>query len=410
MSKIFKTLDRNIRKIIYISFNDPYSTPGVYKKELNFCNIFGKICEEYGIKFEGFNIALIKGQNNIKGNNYLQIVNVKKYMDDIIRNKVINYALRNYYSIKEAYNIVKTHKPDVILLRYYSTRLVFPFNPKKYNMGSLLISEHQTKEIEEMKSNFIDKLFIPIEIIKARLFFKNVDGIVGVTKEIAEYEVKRARKNIPYLVLTNGINVDDYPLKKYSSYNGKELNMLLVSSVINKWIGIDRILKGLYNYKGATDIKLHIVGEVKEDILKIIDYLGLKEKVVMYGLKFGKELDKIYDNCHIAIGSLGIHRIGLKYASTLKVREYTSRGIPFIISYIDEDLDDNFPFYLKVPDNDDPIDMNLVLEFTENIYKSYVDFSQIMRKYAIEKMDYKNKSLSLLKFIFELEKENFYGN
>jgi len=393
-------LNEEIKKIIYMSFNDPYKSPGVYKKELNFCNMFGKICKEYGIEFKGFNIVFFNGKNKIEDTDYLQFINVRTN----IKNKFINFILINKYFLREAQSLVKTYKPDLLLMRYSTTRLILPFNPKKYNDKLIFVSEHQTKEIEEMKSNIIDRMFIPLEILKSKIFFKNVEGIIGVTKEIAEYEIKRARKNIPYFVLTNGINVDSYPLKSYIPFSGKELNILFVASNTSRWHGLDRLLQGLYNYRGIVNIKLNVVGEVTKDILEMSSSLGLRNNVVFHGIKLGKELDELYDISHIAIGSLGIHRKGLKYASTLKVREYMARGIPFIISHIDEDIDNDFPFCLRVPDNDEPIDMDLILKFTENIYKSYVDFPQIMRKYAVERMDYKVKFKKFIDFIIQFKK------
>lgn len=393
--------DKKVKRIAYISFNDPYRSPGVYRKELNFCNAFGEICDKYGIEFKGFNIVFPKKNTaTIKSSNYLQLIEIKPEKSKLLGNRLFNYILRNFLFINKANQLVKLYRPDVILLRYYSSRLFVPFNPKKSNKDAILISEHQAKEIEEMKTNPIDKLFVPIEFLKAKMFFKNVDGVIGVTKEIAEYELKRAKKNIPYFVLTNGIEVDKYPLKKYLPYNGKELNMLFVSSVTNIWAGLDRVLKGMYNYQGSINIRLHVVGEVTKEILNMINRLGLRDKVFLHGVKFGKELNEIFDISHIAIGSLGIHRKGLKYASTLKVREYTVRGIPFIISHIDEDIDDDFPFVFRVPDNDDPLNIEAVVNFVEIVYGKYKDFSMLMRKYALEKMDYKEKVKKLLEYIF----------
>ena len=50
----------------------------------------------------------------------------------------------------------------------------------------------------------------------------------------------------------------------------------------------------------------------------------------------------------LQVGSLGLHRIGLTEASTLKVREYWARGIPFLLSYEDTDhleTPEMSPFY-----------------------------------------------------------------
>lgn len=398
--RVNKLYRGNINKIVYITLNDPLKSPGVYNKEVRFCKVFGKLCKDYEIEFLGFNLIPFNNREyQVKDTEYLKMINLKLNKNQ----KFLNFFLRNRYFIKEIQNIVRDNKPDLLLMRYTTTRLILPFNPKKYNNKLIFVTEHQTKEIEEMKNNIIDRMFIPLEVLKSKIFLKNVDGIIGVTKEIAEYEIKKIRRNIPYFVLTNSIDVEIYSLKNYMPFNGKDLNILFVASKTSKWHGLDRLLKGLYNYKGKVKIKLNVVGDITKDILNMVSFLGLRNNVVFHGIKFGKELDELYDISHIAIGSLGIHREGLKYASTLKVREYMARGIPFIISHVDEDIDNDFPFYLKVPDNDDPLDMELVIKFVENIYKNYVDFSNIMRNYAIKRMDYKVKLSNLLRFLINLK-------
>jgi len=400
MMRVNKLYRGNINKIVYITLNDPLKSPGVYNKEVRFCKVFGKLCKDYEIEFLGFNLIPFNNREyQVKDTEYLKMINLKLNKNQ----KFLNFFLRNRYFIKEIQNIVRDNKPDLLLMRYTTTRLILPFNPKKYNNKLIFVTEHQTKEIEEMKNNIIDRMFIPLEVLKSKIFLKNVDGIIGVTKEIAEYEIKKIRRNIPYFVLTNSIDVEIYSLKNYMPFNGKDLNILFVASKTSKWHGLDRLLKGLYNYKGKVKIKLNVVGDITKDILNMVSFLGLRNNVVFHGIKFGKELDELYDISHIAIGSLGIHREGLKYASTLKVREYMARGIPFIISHVDEDIDNDFPFYLKVPDNDDPLDMELVIKFVENIYKNYVDFSNIMRNYAIKRMDYKVKLSNLLRFLINLK-------
>ena len=128
--------------------------------------------------------------------------------------------------------------------------------------------------------------------------------------------------------------------------------------------------------------------------------MNLERNIIFHGFKSGEELNKIFDDTHIAIGSLGVHRKDLKYASTLKVREYMARGIAFIISHIDEDIDKNFPFFLKLPSDDESVDIEKVIKFTANIYNKYGEsISSVMRNYASEKMDYKAKVGKLLNFI-----------
>ena len=278
-----------------------------------------------------------------------------------------------------------------------------PFNPKKINQNLLFLSEHQSKEEDELRLNLLDYIILPFEKMKAYQFFKNVDAIVGVTTEIAKYEVKKANKNIPYFVLANGIEVEKYPVKDYLEFDGRFLKILFIASTTARWHGLDRLLHGMANYKGNKKIELNLIGSVTQEIKGLIKSLDLENNIILHGVKYGKELDRIFDSVHVAIGTLGIHRENLIFGSTLKVREYMARGIPFVISYIDEDIEPGFPLCLNLQANNDPIDIDEVIRFAGKIYTDYgqkIPF--MMRSYALKKMDYKVKAKSFLKFMLDL--------
>ena len=46
-----------MKKILYLSFNDPDSSPGVLRKEREFCEAFGEFCSAHDIQFQGLCIA-----------------------------------------------------------------------------------------------------------------------------------------------------------------------------------------------------------------------------------------------------------------------------------------------------------------------------------------------------------------
>ena len=114
----------------------------------------------------------------------------------------------------------------------------------------------------------------------------------------------------------------------------------------------------------------------------------------------GTELDRLFNDCDIAVGTLGMHRKNLTFGSTLKVREYMARGIPFIISYTDEDLSPDLSYVFNAPSDDSPIDLEQVIQFARRLYRSYGEnLSVDMHAYAMEHMDYQIKVVKLLDFI-----------
>jgi len=88
----------------------------------------------------------------------------------------------------------------------------------------------------------------------------------------------------------------------------------------------------------------------------------------------------------------------MKQACPLKVREYTARGVPFVIAYDDIDLEDNLPFYLRLPSDNSPIDMEKIVRWADNVLKDK-DIPFYMREYALNKMDWRVKMKQLKDFL-----------
>lgn len=395
-------------RILYLSFNNPYLTLGVYKKEIEFCKAMYEICHESAIQFKGINIFVSEHVDESVWHkqtlDYFKLRKLDNRLPKVFsRIRTITALSRIQPIFQAAYREINGFRPSVIIFRYNMLEIPAPFNPKKVKRNVLFISEHNTKELEELSNVFHHKtLPVAFERIKARWFFRNVDAVIGVTSEIAKYQVKRANRILPYLVLSNGVDVNKHAMTRYSAFRGNELKMIFVSSFISVWHGVDRLLKGIKAYEGNVRLEINIVGSVGQNIKDLVKSLDLEQKVVFHGAKFGKELDEVFDNMHIAIGTLGLHRQKLKYASTLKVREYMARGIPFVISHIDEDIVEDFPLALRLRSDDSPVDMEKIIKFTERVYEKYgVAIPSIMRDYALEKMDYKVKVKRLLSFILQ---------
>jgi hypothetical protein len=122
---------------------------------------------------------------------------------------------------------------------------------------------------------------------------------------------------------------------------------------------------------------------------KLTKTLELSKFVIFHGPKHGEELDSLLDKAHAAIGSLGSHRKGLCAAAPIKTREYCARGIPFVISYDDVDFPDDFPYMLKVPADESPVDIEQILQFYDRIKEK--EFVKEMREYAEKNLSWEVK-------------------
>lgn len=285
---------------------------------------------------------------------------------------------------------------DIVYLRSFDP--MFYFVSPNRNKLCKIVSEHNSIEHLEYKStgNYLN-LFLELALGKYAL--NHIDAIVGVTDEITEFELSRADdSNKPHITIGNGIDVSSFKLRNPISFSGDELQLICVAS-ISRWHALDRLLNGLALYRGYAKVKLHIVGDGKElkNLQAIAKNHGFDDKVSFHGFMSGNALDKLFDSCHIAIGSLGIHRKGLRMTSELKIREYTARGIPFICGTIDPDFPYDFPYVHKVPSDESPIDIEDIISFVKSVYLDS-DHHIKMRIFAENNLDWSIKMERLKEF------------
>jgi hypothetical protein len=234
------------------------------------------------------------------------------------------------------------------------------------------------------------------------------DAGIGVTNEITDYQKKRiGSRNKSFITIANGIEVDSIHLRTFpNSINDNNITMICVANV-NFWHGLDRLILGIAHYSGNYSIKLHIVGDGIEipKLKKLCQQKNIFNHIKFHGFLSGIKLDRLFDESHIAVGSLGIHRKGLSQTSELKAREYCARGIPYIISCSDPDFPDDFPYILRLSADESPIDIERVIIFISRVFQD-IDHPQKIRKYAIENLDWSIKMKKLKKFLEELTQEN----
>jgi glycosyltransferase involved in cell wall biosynthesis len=172
------------------------------------------------------------------------------------------------------------------------------------------------------------------------------------------------------------------------------LNVIAVASVA-KWHGYDRLLGAVKAFSERADrsfdVHVTIVGDgpALPPLRDLAAALDLGSRVTFAGTVTGPALRDLYSRSHLAVSSLGLHRIGLARASVLKAREYCAIGIPFIASGDDPDFPVPVPFRFAISGSEDPGD---VIEAFESFASSSppIDASQ-MRQYAVDHLDWRHK-------------------
>lgn len=187
--------------------------------------------------------------------------------------------------------------------------------------------------------------------------------------------------------IPNGCDVERYKMMPPMDANREEIVLIAVAGMFAHH-GYERLLGGMADYyrNGRPEkvVKVYMVGDgpMKENYQKAVIENGLIEHIHFTGVKSGEELDALFEHADIAVGPLGLYKENCYQASTLKVKEYLSRGIPFIYACEEIALSAELPYALKVENRPGNLDMGEVLKFWDKIRNE--DFRINMRAYAQE--------------------------
>lgn len=260
-----------------------------------------------------------------------------------------------------------------------------PTYPYDHEFATFFLKQRIELKIDQLFRNQLSKEMVAI------VTFSDADQIFGQRT----------------IRISNGVDFDSIPLHKYQAPNDGAVHMLGVAEV-HIWHAFDRLIAGIGEYysknPNGRKVYFHIVGGVhpneryKKNVFHpglqtIIDKYNIQEYIIFHGPLFGNQLDKVFNQCCFAIGSLGRHRSGITVIKTLKNREYATRGIPFIYSEEDSDFDHQ-PYVLKAVPDESPINVGQILSFLDNHSFDPMD----IRK-TVEHLSWKIQMQKVLSFI-----------
>lgn len=256
--------------------------------------------------------------------------------------------------------------------------------------GVSIVMEIPTYPYDKEEDTFSRKIQRLIDRIYRYRLAKYLDKIITFSDFNTIFGVSTIR-------ISNGVDFMQISLKQHINDTSHELHLIGVAE-IHYWHGFDRLVKGLgYYYQTNPEYKVyfHLVGDLfgereRKEILPLIKEFHLEKYVILHGSKHGEELDQLFEQADMAIGSLGRHRSGITSIKTLKNREYAARGLSFIYSEIDNDFDDK-PFIMKIPANESPIDIPKIIDF----YK-HQSFSPMAIRTSIQSLSWENQMRKVL--------------
>lgn len=179
-------------------------------------------------------------------------------------------------------------------------------------------------------------------------------------------------------------------VKKYSHVDDGKIHFMACAK-FNLWHGYDRVIEGLHRYlqnpTANRNIQIDMVGDGQalDSYRQLVEKYAMQDYVVFHGKLQGEDLVRAYSVCDIGLDSMGRHRSGVYFNSSLKGKEYCAYGL-MIVSGVETELDhaDDFEYYYRIPADDSAVDFEKVLSFYESKVGNDKDkVKNIIMQYAI---------------------------
>ncbi len=373
------------KKIIYISnVNiDGIFLPGVINK------IKG---QELAFKNSGYEIDLLYPGNDsiitIKKDNGEKVF-FKGARDTYKEKGIVAKAIQHYKNFRfgtidfsKCVDSIIEANYDVIYMRFYlpgRDTIRFLKRIKKVCPNTLLLLEYPTSNFDNLFNvSIISRIGYFINRKKIQHLNKISDYLITLTKDATLY-------GRPTIFMANGITIDEIRPVDVPPFTD-EIVLLAVASDAIFSHGFDKVIKGLSIYtKEKKHLKV-VFNLVSNPLSKTINHLKILakelevENIVRFeSPKSRKELSEEYKKVHVGIGSLAAHRLNLKNNYSLKHREYGAFGLPFVMCTGDEYFE-NSPFVMTVESDEQPLDIQQVVDFYCSLKKKYPTYPQEFRK------------------------------
>lgn len=211
-----------------------------------------------------------------------------------------------------------------------------------------------------------------LELLIDKIFRNSLTKQLERVVTFSNYKTIFGRETIQ---ISNGVDFKSIKVKSQTNDTSQQIILIGVAEV-HYWHGFDRLLKGIgeyYKKEQTFKVFFYLIGGLgpleEQEYKKIVAEYQIDKYVKFFGTRFGQELDSLFDQSDMGVGSLARHRSNIINIKTIKNREYAARGIPFIYSEIDDDFE-NMPYILKAPANDSPINLDKVIEFYKKCNKN----------------------------------------
>lgn len=352
----------NYNKILYISLHDPGRDPGVENKIAGVCNVARR---------KGFEIERITQPCKTIGQRHA-------VMASALRSDAGIFIVRSFgtLGVTIMWQLMKARKEK---------RILICDQPSPLSMG--------LKEIWRSPRAIVKRIYaVSWGIISGPWALWPFHRIIEYAPESFYYSFGNENS---ILLMGNGIDINRMALRDFQKGVDQTIRLVGVANT-SVHHGFDRMIRAISEFNGRHSAKATfriIGGDVESAIIKSLKSLAKKLDIEDYvefcGFQDKEFISRAYDSADIAVGSLGLFRIGLNTSSILKIREYALAGIPFITAGYDPDFQEDMPFRFLVPNDESISPIVDVLERFPSARKTFTD--EDIRKYAIENLSLESK-------------------
>lgn len=239
---------------------------------------------------------------------------------------------------------------DFVLVRHMNfDPFVFLFAPLIPNR----VSVHHSKEVEELpliRPGLAGRMAAALERVTGRFAVRCSAGILGVTREIAEYECETRAPGKPCSSYPNGIDLKGVDIAD-DRRSPDAVHIVFICETFTEWHGLDRLLSAV---AGAVNpppgLVIHLIGNLSMQQRAQLSALGDRQSLFrVHGFLEAKAYQGILAAADVGLGSLALDKQKLREGATLKVRELLAMGLPVYSGHRDTALPASFPYYMEQP-------------------------------------------------------------
>lgn len=242
---------------------------------------------------------------------------------------------------------------DIILMRHMSfDPFVIFFAPFIKNRVTI----HHSKEAEELRlirKGWKGRLASFVEQVTGAWSANYAKALVGVTHEIAQYELMTHSVVKPTAIYPNGIDPKEVVILE-DKRNIESIQAAFICGSFSDWHGLDKLISAVMDFSEEPinpPLIIHLIGGLSDgQRASIAAHNKLKRVFVEHGVMSEIAYRPIVAQCDFGITSLALERKNLREASTLKVREMLAMGLPVYSGHKDIALPETEPFVFIVDD------------------------------------------------------------